>query len=141
MAVKNKYLVLDSSALIALANKNDSTHKKAVDILQSISQQRHFGLLPNDIFIETINTIGKKLSKTLAIKTARQVGEFKWLDITESGKGVRENGIEKFIQTKSDVSLTDCIVMATADEYKTKLIFGFDKHFKTAGYKRVGLDK
>jgi predicted nucleic acid-binding protein len=33
-------------------------------------------------------------------------------------------------------SLTDCIVMALADHYSTKDIFGFDKQFEDAGYHR-----
>lgn len=141
MATRNKYLVLDSSALIALANNNDSTHKKAVDILQNIANEKYFGLLPNDIYIETINAIGKKLNKTLAAKAAFMIRGFKWLDVIESNESSREDSLEKFRQTGPQISLTDCIVMATADEYKTKQIFGFDKHFKTAGYKRIGIDK
>jgi predicted nucleic acid-binding protein len=35
------------------------------------------------------------------------------------------------------VSLTDCIVMAIADHYGTKDIFGFDKQFADAGYHRL----
>jgi hypothetical protein len=34
--------------------------------------------------------------------------------------------------------LTDCLVMKVADEYDTKDIFGFDRQFEDAGYKRLG---
>jgi hypothetical protein len=42
-----------------------------------------------------------------------------------------------FTQLKASVSFTDTIVMAVADEYHTKDIFGFDKQFEDAGYKRL----
>jgi len=45
--------------------------------------------------------------------------------------------LEKFEKQSSAVSLTDCIVMAVADDYSTQDIFGFDKQFKDAGYTRL----
>jgi predicted nucleic acid-binding protein len=35
------------------------------------------------------------------------------------------------------VSFTDCVVMAYADAFQTKDIFGFDKQFADAGYTRL----
>jgi predicted nucleic-acid-binding protein len=43
----------------------------------------------------------------------------------------------KFEAVSEAVSFTDCLVMAVADEYGTKDIFGFDKHFEDAGYQRL----
>ena len=45
--------------------------------------------------------------------------------------------LNKFEGLSEAVSLTDCIVMAVADEYGTKDIFGFDKQFADAGYTRL----
>jgi predicted nucleic acid-binding protein len=42
-----------------------------------------------------------------------------------------------FTKLKASVSFTDTIVMAVADEYHTRDIFGFDKQFEDAGYKRL----
>ena len=141
MAIKSKYIVVDSSALVALINKTDSTHKKAIELLQNISKEKHTGLLHNDVYIETLNAIGKKLDKSLAVVVAKKISKFKWLNFIESTSEIRENGLQKFRKKPKSVSFTDCVVMATADEYKTDLIFGFDKHFKTAGYRRIGIDK
>ena len=52
-------------------------------------------------------------------------------DIPASG------ALEKFADLPHAVSLTDCLVMATADAYGTKEIFGFDKQFADAGYTRL----
>jgi predicted nucleic acid-binding protein len=48
-----------------------------------------------------------------------------------------EAAVEIFQKQKQSVSLTDCIVMAVADEYDTKDIFGFDRQFEQAGYKSL----
>ena len=44
---------------------------------------------------------------------------------------------KKFAKLPQSVSFTDCLVMATADEYETIDIFGFDKQFADAGYTRL----
>jgi predicted nucleic acid-binding protein len=44
---------------------------------------------------------------------------------------------EKFAELPQSVGFTDCLVMATADEYETSDIFGFDKQFADAGYTRI----
>ena len=43
----------------------------------------------------------------------------------------------KFEAISEAVSFTDCLVMAVANEYGTKDIFGFDKQFADAGYNRL----
>jgi predicted nucleic acid-binding protein len=48
-----------------------------------------------------------------------------------------EAALAKFKEQPEAVSLTDCIVMAVADHYSTKDIFGFDKQFEDAGYHRL----
>ena len=44
---------------------------------------------------------------------------------------------EKVQTLPQGVSFTDCLVMATADDYETRDIFGFDKQFQDAGYNRL----
>ncbi len=45
--------------------------------------------------------------------------------------------LEKFKKQPQAVSFTDCIVMTVADDYGTKDIFGFDRQFEDAGYRRL----
>ena len=45
--------------------------------------------------------------------------------------------LERLKDQAPGVSLTDCIVMAVADEYGTQDIFGFDMQFVDAGYHRL----
>jgi hypothetical protein len=45
--------------------------------------------------------------------------------------------LKKCANIPEAVSFTDCIVMAVADDYGTPDIFGFDKQFQDAGYRRL----
>jgi predicted nucleic acid-binding protein len=53
---------------------------------------------------------------------------------------MRNSALALYDKQPASVSFTDCLVMACADEYKTKLIFGFDSAFRKNGYTRLGLD-
>jgi predicted nucleic acid-binding protein len=45
--------------------------------------------------------------------------------------------LERLKDQVPGVSLTDCLVMAVADEYGIKDIFGFDMQFVESGYHRL----
>ena len=57
--------------------------------------------------------------------------------IINSSREAREKAVKSFEAKPQAVSLTDCVVMAIADEYSTQEIFGFDKQFQDAGYHRI----
>lgn len=58
-----------------------------------------------------------------------------------SNDNIRLRALQNFQNQPAYVSFTDCVVMAFADEYETKDIFGFDEAFRKNGYIRVGIDK
>jgi predicted nucleic acid-binding protein len=43
--------------------------------------------------------------------------------------------LSRFATQSESVSLTDCIVMAVADDYETLDSFGFDEAFRKNGYR------
>jgi len=45
--------------------------------------------------------------------------------------------VEKFRSQPAAVSLTDCVVMAAADRFEATSVFGFDEHFRKAGYRTI----
>jgi predicted nucleic acid-binding protein len=83
----------------------------------------------------------KKFNHTSAVKAAKIVLESKTFIVENTLESARNHALEKFKTQGESVSFTDCIVMAFADEYKTKAIFGFDESFKRSGYVRIGIDR
>jgi predicted nucleic acid-binding protein len=125
--------VIDSSFLFSLAIDSDSNHEKA----QKISQQyqESFDLIiPAEVFAETINTIWKKIGKDPAVVTAKNILEGQNHVFLETTKEIRQLALVKFEKQRKGVSFSDCIVMAFADAYKTKMILGFDEAFGENGY-------
>jgi predicted nucleic acid-binding protein len=129
--------IADSSALVSLIDENDHNHKEAVKAAEKYRQASRPIILPLDVFVETINVIGKKFGHDLAMKAARYLLSADSEFILLETRPYLIAALNKFDVQAPAVSLTDCIIMAIADDYGTKEIFGFDKQFKDAGYHRL----
>ena len=133
-------IIVDSSSLVALANEKDSTHKIALKTVNSFEEPIRV-IVPAEILAETLNTIGKKIGKVYAANTGKELLTSTIFEILESNSSIRLSAFEKFVKLPASVSFTDCVVMAFADEFETRQIFGFDKSFAKNGYIRIGIDK
>ena len=137
----NRAVIIDSSAFISLGTVTDSNYKKATLISNQIEKENRTIIMPGEIFTEIVNVVGKKVDHKVAIDQASHIFSSKAINVEDTNPKIRQNAFEKFkIQPKS-VSFTDCIVMAFADEFETREIFGFDEAFKKNGYIRIGIDK
>ena len=134
-------MIADSSGLISAYVAKDQNHKIAVRIKQKLENTSGVIYIPAEIFAETINIVGKKLGHKTSIKLAEAILTTKVFLVVESSEDIRTLALKKFKNQPSAVSFTDCLVMAFADFYETKEIFGFDEAFRKSGYKRIGIDK
>jgi len=130
-------IIADTSGLVSLVTDTDHNHLPATKAAAALRKTSRPILLPHDVYVETINILGKKSGHETASKAASELlhpdSQFLLIDTHTS----LITALEKFKDQPSGVSLTDCIVMAVADDYGTKDIFGFDKQFEDAGYKRL----
>lgn len=133
-------VVADSSGLVSLASGTDSNHRLAVAGSVSIQEQKIPFIIPGEVITETINVIGKKISHTEALRVGGSILESPEFIMVETTANVRGRALELFEKQASSVSFTDCLVMAMADAYNTKFIFGYDEVFRKNGYIRFGLD-
>jgi predicted nucleic acid-binding protein len=90
--------------------------------------------VPGELFAETLNLIGKKFSRGLTIDTGRLLLAESSFVIGTTPEDRHAQALELFASTTAGVSYTDCLVMATADEYHTPYVFGFDDIFLKRGY-------
>lgn len=133
-------LVADTSALISLVSTTDRNHSPAVDLAAKIGEQKRPLIVPGEIVTEALNVFSKKISKEVALEAAKNLlGSGTYL-IVETTPQIRGKALGKFKVLPRMVSFTDCLVMAFADEFETREIFGFDEVFAKEGYKRFGLD-
>lgn len=133
----SKPIIVDSSALVSLITDTDSNYQKAVLISGEVLKNQNELILPYEIFAETINVIGKKSGRITAIEAVNYCIKYHRKGViifSASSPDLLIRAAEKFTKLKNSVSFTDCLVMAFADEFDTKEIFGFDQVFSKSGY-------
>ena len=134
-------IIIDSSAFISLGTITDSNYKKATAISSKMGEEDRTIVMPGEIFTEIVNVAGKKIGHNAAMDQANKILSSKTVHIEETTPAIRQSALDKFNKQPKSVSFTDCLVMALADFYETKEIFGFDDVFRKNGYIRIGIDE
>lgn len=132
--------IVDSSALFSLIVGTDKNHGVALKAAKKLLEEKEPFIIPSDVFSETVNALGKKLNHKVAFGAGEDILASNAFSITDTSERLRINALDKFKNQPESVSFTDCLVMAFADEFETKEIFGFDECFKKNGYTRIGID-
>src|SRR5215217_5241086 len=127
-------VIADTSGLMSLLVDTDANHKKALTQSQVFDESAGAVIIPSHVFSELMNVLGKKLGHQVAVSIGQQVISNPTYLITESDTDLPE-ALERFSKQPASVSFTDCVVMAVADRFGTKLIFGFDEVFRKNGYR------
>lgn len=127
-------IIADSSGLVSLVTETDSNHQAAVELAERMVEIDGSVLVPVEVFAETLNILGKKAGKETAVKTGEMLLSSETFLVEESNEEIRRDACVKFQELPESVSFTDCAVMAFADYYGLKHIFGFDAIFEKQGY-------
>ncbi len=138
METSSNLIIVDSSGLISLVVESDSNHGKALAMANGCVGSQGKALVPAEVFAETLNILGKKFGHEYAAGTVQAVLESSAFAVVPTSDVTRLDAVDQFRTAPAGVSFTDCLVMKVADEHGTKDIFGFDKQFEDAGYRRLG---
>ena len=133
-------MIADTSALIAFFIETDSNHIQAMKLAHLFEKETNTVIIPEDVFSELVNILGKKFSHQQAYTVGQYISNSNVFIIESTIDTVRNLALDRFQLQEASVSFTDCIVMAVADQFETKEIFGFDEAFAKNGYIRLGLD-
>jgi predicted nucleic acid-binding protein len=129
-------IIADTSGLISLFSPKDQNHEVAVEAAKRLSNERKDILIPAAVLVEFLNILGRKAGHSAALAAVTELTP-PFLVISEPDNLLDTPALEKFSTVPQRVSFTDCFVMALADEYGTRDIFGFDKQFADAGYHQL----
>ncbi len=129
-------IIADTSGLVSLFSPNDHNYEAALDAANKLRNEHIDILIPVAVFVEFLNVLGRKVGHKAAIAAVSELTP-PFLVLSESNNLLASPALNKFATVGQAVSFTDCLVMAVADEYKTLSIFGFDKQFEDAGYRRI----
>jgi predicted nucleic acid-binding protein len=131
-------LIADSSGLVSLLVPTDDNHALAVRASERLFPPTVTILVPCDVFSETVNVLGKKAGHDVAAAAADYLLSTPPFSVSDTTETLRQGALQRFRDQPGSVSFTDCLVMALADEYETREIFGFDEAFGKNGYHTIG---
>jgi hypothetical protein len=131
-------IFVDSSAWIALADKDDSHHKEAASSYPSIFKNHKNLVTSNLILAETYIILLKELRHKAAIEFLGRIKASPRILKMCSNENIEteaEGILAKYID--QDFSYTDAVSFVIMKRQKIRKAFCFDKHFATAGFINV----
>jgi len=130
-----EYIYIDTGALIALSDRNDKNHKRAVLYLKTIVKRGVIVVLGKHVLIEYIDGVAKKIDKKKAIQELNSIIGSKLLLIEWANKKDWVQSIEYFRRYEDQrIDLTDCLSFSIMERMKIDKAFTFDSDFQTHGF-------
>ena len=125
----------DTSALASLYIETDSNHSRALELAQFIDENKLQIITSNIVIYETVSVLSQRVNKSRAnyfLREFESSGIFPiWVDMETEDLAFQ---IFKKLESKN-VSMFDCLHFATMRAKGIDTVFGFDKHFKKAGFR------
>jgi len=131
-------IFVDSSAWIALADKDDSHHKQAASSYPSILKNHKTLITSNLVVSETYILLRKELGHKAAIEFLERIKASPRILKTFSNENIEaeaEGILVKYID--QEFSYVDAVSFVIMKRQKIRKAFCFDKHFVTAGFINV----
>lgn len=126
-------ILLDTSAIFALASDSDVNHVTAQKLIDKIYQEDNELSVHNYVVVEAITLLQSRLGFKAATQFSADVEKFRHIWVTqEIHKAAKQYWLK---QAKSKLSLTDCVSFVVMLKEKIDIAFAFDKHFEQAGFR------
>lgn len=128
-------MFVDTSALVALADRSDRNHRNAADYLNGIPRIPG-GIITTDYVLDETFTL---LRMTIGLKNTISFGEALMRSdlfiVVQVDAGVQKLAWEWFKQYHDKTfSFTDCTSFVVMTSLSIREAFAFDKHFAQAGF-------
>lgn len=130
-------VLLDTSAIFALLNRDDQHHAKAVAIHEALINRQAVLVLPNFLLAEAHAIINKRLGPRVArdfLNGALRDFEIQRVTLEDEWAA---HGILQNVTRSNALSYFDAVAVALAERLGIAEVFTFDKHFRWMGLKPV----
>jgi predicted nucleic acid-binding protein len=129
----NKFVLVDSDALIGLIHKDDALHARAVVVSKYLSKNGFVIIIPYPIVLEAATALFRGLKKSdLAKRLLEDYSDFSQPELEERLVAKIIPGIFNSKASKKNTPF-DCYLVALARLNKINLIFSFDSFYKKQG--------
>jgi len=125
---------VDTNIFVAIRNKNDLTHQKAVELFNFLKAHKAKFYTSSDIISESLTVLSVKMGKKIALEFLEEIGSnAKEIFIDEVIHRETRNFFKK-VKSKN-ISFVDCSSAVAMKRNNIKYIFSFDEDFKKLGVK------
>lgn len=133
----DRTLIVDTSALYALVDRNDPNHTPASSFLRSLAAQDAL-LISNHVFDETMTLTKTRLGVHVALQLGMRLRNSRILQSVIFDEGMEMALWRTFSQYKDKAwSYTDCASLVLAQARGIQEAFAFDHHFGQMGLVKV----
>lgn len=133
---QSKMIFVDTSALLAILEKNDTNHLHAVQCWKDLLRKASTLLTNNYILVESIAIIQKRYGLQAVQNLQSEILPFvqtEWIDERQHAAIV-----ERVVATnRRRLSLVDCAAFETMQRLDISTVFTFDEHFREQGFKVI----
>ncbi|MGB2727243.1 MAG: PIN domain-containing protein [Halobacteriota archaeon] len=133
-----EHIYIDTGALIALSDKNDKNHERAVLYFKTAVKRGVIFVFGKHVLIEYIDGVAKRIDKKKAIQELNIIIGSKLLVLEWENKKDWMQAIEYFRRYKDQkIDLTDCLSFSIMERMNIDTAFAFDSDFQTHGFKML----
>ncbi len=136
--MSHKNIFVDTSAWVALADKDDTYHKKAAS-LYTILLKSHKNLITSNLVIaESYILILKELGHKAALGFLEGIKASPRVLKIYTNEDIEKDAEEILMKyVDQDFSYTDAVSFVIMKRHKIRKAFCFDKHFLIAGFVKI----
>ena len=131
-----KKLLIDTGAFFAQRNPRDEHHARATQGFAELAKSSIWLYSTDHILDETLTLLARGESYAYAVEAGEDLlssRALRWLDATASDWAAALKLMRKYADQA--VSFTDCISFVLMRREEIRDVFGFDGHFRAAGFR------
>jgi predicted nucleic acid-binding protein len=131
-----KKLFVDTGALLAQRNPGDEHHRHALAAFARLASSAALLYSSEHVLDETLTLLARRESYSYAAEAGEDLlgsRALKWLSASPGDWRTALSLMRKYADQA--VSFTDCISFALMKREAIKYVFGFDRHFRAAGFR------
>ncbi len=131
-------IYIDTGAYLARYLAKDQYHDLAAAFWEELKTRNEGLVTSNFVLDETATLLGRRAGHVFACNRLKAIYASNVLQIWRPERDDELRAIDWFAKfSDQDVSFTDCISFALMKRAQIKHVFSFDRHFDTAGFKRL----
>ena len=128
-------IFLDTGAFVARYVERDQQHEQASVYWRKIEAERIPCWTSSFVLDETITLLGRVCGNRFAHDRAQTIYASRFLTILRPDTAVESEALSFFLKyADQSVSFTDCTSFVLMRRQGLKRVFGFDDHFRLAGF-------